>query len=97
MITAKQLKETAIKLIKEKNFDEKCQAKIAMMLFSLADQIEFLEEKNAVSDSQIGLLNTISDTWRDDSLQMQHKLQDDQEVIAELRKQIAILKEALMK
>ena len=95
MLTSKQLKETAIKLIKEKNFDEKCQARIALILLRAADQLDFYDERDTISDSKIGLLNSVTETWKDEAMQCNIDLQNEREINTELRKQIAILKEAL--
>jgi hypothetical protein len=96
MITVKYLKKTAKEIINTEVIDEKFLVKMTLLLLQLADQLEYLEEKDTISDSQIGLLNTVTETWKDESFQCQHDLQEEREINAELRKQIAILKAALV-
>ena len=95
MVTVKQLKNAAKDIMNNDSLDEKYLVKVAMMLLDLADQLEFLEEKDTVSDSQIGLLKDVNETWKDDSLQCQTMLAEEQAINLELRKQIVLLKEAL--
>ena len=93
MLTAECIKDIAVKLAEHR--DTKL-APVVRTLFSLAKQVEFLEERESISDSRIQLLRTIDDNSKEELTLLRGKLQEEHESNIELRKQVSMLKEALI-
>ena len=71
--------------------------KAADALVNIADQLEWLLERDTISDSKLQVLRNYSDNWKDDAMMYQHQYEEQLAINDELKKQIAMLKEALYK
>jgi hypothetical protein len=65
-------------------------------LLDLADQLDYLEERDTITDSRLALMHDVSNTWRDEVEMLQEKLIGEQADNLELRKQVRMLKRALL-
>lgn len=64
-------------------------------LLDLADQLEYMEERDSITDSRLGLLKEVTESWKSEVEVLQEKLAQEHAVNLELRKQIQVLKKAL--
>ena len=93
MLTTAQIKSQAYELAR--NGDIRL-SPVVRLLFELADQLDYLEERDTISDSRIQLLRTMDDNCKDEVRLLQENLLVEHEDNIELRKQVAMLKKALM-
>jgi len=94
MLTTAQIVTTATELAKHGDIRL---TPVVRLLFDLADQLGYLEERESISDSRIQLLRTMDDNCKEEVQLLQDKLAAEHVISVELRKQISILKEALVK
>ena len=92
MLTVHYIKSLAFELAAKG--DSKT-APVVEDLLSLADQLEYLEERDTISDSRLQLLQTVGDNLKDEIEMLRQKLEQEHQSNVELRKQVRILKEAL--
>lgn len=101
MVTVEEARQLAHRVFE---LNSAWSTKAAKVLYDLADQLEYLEERDTISDSKLSLLREVNDTWKDAALEYQTMLETERENLAierqnneELRKQVKMLKEALYK
>jgi hypothetical protein len=94
MITVGEARALAQKLM-ELNAVWSTQA--AGALFRLADQVEYLEERDEISDSKLQLFRDLGNDWQADAIAYQAQLNEQIAINVELKKQVIMLREALMK
>ena len=92
MLTVAEIKSKAYELAKQ---GDPRLSPVVRLLFELADQLAYLEERDSITDSRIQLLRTIDDNSKDEVRLLQAKLLVEHETNIELRKQVAIMKMAL--
>lgn len=75
----------------------------AKLIFDLADQLEYFEERDTVSDGKIALLQAYGTEWKDDAMEIKAALATARTELEieklrnlELRKQVQMLKAALL-
>ena len=93
MITTDYIKSLASELASHNDIRTSAAVKD---LLDLADQLEYLEERDSITDSRLSLMRDVSNTWRDEVEMLQSKLLVEQSDNLELRKQVRILKKALL-
>ena len=93
MITTDYIKSLAAELASHNDIRTSAAVKD---LLDLADQLEYLEERDSITDSRLSLMRDVSNTWRDEVEMLQSKLLVEQSDNLELRKQVRILKKALL-
>ena len=92
MLTVHYIKSLAFELA---SHDDSRTAPVVEDLLSLADQLDYLEERDVISDSRLQLLNNVKDTLKDEIDMLREKLEQEHLANVELRKQVRMLKAAL--
>ena len=92
MLTVAYIKGLAYELA---SHDDSRTAPAVEDLLALADQLDYLEERDAISDSRLQLLKTVGDTLKDEIAMLKEKLEQEHLSNIELRKQVRMLKAAL--
>lgn len=77
--------------------DDSRTAHIVEDLLALADQLDYLEERDTISDSRLQLLKGVGDSLREEVQMLRDKLEQEHQSNIELRKQVRMLKLALYK
>lgn len=93
MLTVDYVKTLAFELASHS--DERL-SPVVKILLDLADQLEYLEERDTVTDSRIQLLRSMDDNCKEELRLLNGKLLQLQDVNIELRKQVDMLKKALV-
>ena len=92
MLTVEYIRGLAYELA---SHDDSRTAPVVEDLLSLADQLDYLEERDVISDSRLQLLNNVKDTLKDEIDMLREKLEQEHLANVELRKQVRMLKAAL--
>lgn len=93
MLSVDYIKGVAYELA---SHDDSRTAHIVEDLLDLADQLNYLEERDEISDSRLQLLKQVGDTLRDEVTMLRDKLEQEHRSNIELRKQVRLLKAALI-
>ena len=93
MLTTAQIKSQAYELAKLGDIKL---SPVIRLLFDLADQLDFYQERDTISDSRIALLRNMDDNCKEEVRLLQQKLLVEHETNIELRKQVSMLKNALI-
>ena len=93
MLTTAQIKSHAYDLARQ---GDTRLSTVVRLLFELADQLDFYEERDTIADSRIMLLRSIDDNCKSEVKLLQEKLLAEHEANLELRKQVTLLKDALI-
>ena len=68
----------------------------ANALVDLVDQLEYLLECDTITDSKLQLLREYGESWKEDALLYQAECEDLRAINEELKKQVTLLKLALI-
>jgi hypothetical protein len=93
MLTVDYIKSVAFELAEH---NDSRTASVVKDLIELADQLEYLEERDTITDSRISFLKEISDNCKEEVKVLQGNILQLQQDNLELRKQVAMLKQALV-
>jgi hypothetical protein len=93
MPTIQEAKQIAYKLSEVDNVLAK---EAVRVLLDLIDKLDYLEERDTISDSKLQLFRDVGDTWKEAAMNYQLDLEATLAINEELRKQVSLLKAALL-
>lgn len=94
MLTVEYIKGLAYELA---SHDDSRTSPVVEDLLALADQLDYLEERDSISDSRLQLLRSVGDNLKSELEILREKLEQEHKSNLELRKQVRMLKAALYK